>query len=160
MSSRLFTCAVALAICFSGCAHPPKKDSPAEAAKKKKAEAAKTAMKDVSSDTSFQAFVGHLRTAVTRKDRAEIAQMLTPDFGYRFDTPPAGETPFDYWDKNNAWPELELLLTKKFSPKGAYMVAPPKFVDDDTYRGYRAGIRLVTGSWKLAYFVSGEDLLQ
>ena len=33
------------------------------------------------------------------------------------------------------------------------MVAPPQFATDQQYNGWRAGIRLVNGSWKFAYFV-------
>ena len=35
------------------------------------------------------------------------------------------------------------------------MVAPPQFGSDAQYRGYRAGMALVKGSWKFAYFVTG-----
>ena len=166
MLLRILVCATILAIGFTGCAHPEKdkaKDAKAaEAAKKKKAkeEEKKFSIKDVNGDTSFQAFVGHLRTAVARKDRSEMSSLMAPDFGYRFDQRPEGETPFDYWDQHGMWGELESVLGQHFQPKGDYMVSPPKFVDDENYRGPRAGLRLVNGGWKFAYFVTGEDILQ
>lgn len=163
MFPRLLLCAALIVLGFAGCQTPEKKKekekAKTEAAEKKKKKEEPT-MRDMSSDTSFQAFVGHLRTAVSRRDRAEIASLMAPDFGYRWDEAPAGETPFDYWDKNNVWPELESILGNRFVPHENYMVAPAHFVTDSDYRGYRAGVRLVNGSWKLAYFITGEDLLQ
>jgi hypothetical protein len=34
------------------------------------------------------------------------------------------------------------------------MVAPPQFAFDPEYHGYRAGITMVNGSWRFAYFVT------
>jgi hypothetical protein len=34
------------------------------------------------------------------------------------------------------------------------MVAPPEFATDPNYHGYRVGIASVSGTWKLAYFVT------
>ena len=84
-----------------------------------------------------------------------LASMMTPDFGYRLD--PLGEGPgvFEYWDQNDIWKELSLVLKDPFVPNGQDMVAPPQFASDAQYRGYRAGMALVNGSWKFAYFVTG-----
>jgi hypothetical protein len=60
---------------------------------------------------------------------------------------------FDYWERNNLWPELKLVLNEKFVPSGNYMVAPPEVTYDPDYKGYRAGLQLVNGSWRFAFFV-------
>jgi hypothetical protein len=83
--------------------------------------------------------------------------MMTADFGYRWDTPPPGESPFSYWDQNNLWAELNSLLKERFVPKDLYMVAPPQAVSDPEYSGYRVGMRVVGGSWKFAYFVGADQ---
>src|SRR3954464_10849122 len=92
-------CVLLAMLGLSGCFDNDKKKPDAEAKKKKKQEQTQ----DVSNDPSFQSFVGHLRQAVANKDQREIAQLMAPSFGYRWDQPPEGETPFDYWDKNHAW---------------------------------------------------------
>jgi hypothetical protein len=45
------------------------------------------------------------------------------------------------------------VLQQKFVPHGGFMVAPPQFVSDPQYNGWRAGIQMVSGSWRFAYFV-------
>jgi hypothetical protein len=145
MVFRSLFCLLAL-VFFAGCDTPYKKSDAEE----------KAAMKDQSKDHSFQAFLGRLRTAVAKKDRAVLPTMMTGDFGYRWDNPPPGESVFDYWDKNNVWPELSEILKQKFEPNDLYMVAPREVITDPNYAGYRAGMRLVGGSWKFAYFVPGE----
>ena len=55
------------------------------------------------------------------------------DFGYRLDPLGEGDGVFAYWDQNNVWPELELILKEPFSVNGVgqnneYMVSPPEFV--------------------------------
>lgn len=105
---------------------------------------------------AFQAFLGRLRKAVHEHDMATIASMMTADFGYRLDPPGEGQGVFAYWDENNLWPELELIMKERFVPKEDYMVSPAEFLTNpDNYNGYRAGIRMENGSWKFAYFVSG-----
>jgi hypothetical protein len=123
---------------------------------KKKDEADKQPFKDQAGDQGFQSFLGRLRQAVARKDHAMLAALMAPDFGYRWDTAPVGETPFIYWDKNNVWPELNAVLRENFVPNEIYMVAPPAVVSDPSYAGWRAGMRIVRGSWKFAYFVPTE----
>jgi hypothetical protein len=140
----LFTIACAAAL--SGCETPYKKAD----------EADRQPLKHQAHDTSFQAFVGRLRIAVQKKDQQTLASMMAPDFGWRWDAPPPGETPFAYWDQNNLWRELGSILKEPFVPNGDYLVAPAQVVTDPEYRGFRAGVRMVGGSWKLAYFVSGE----
>jgi hypothetical protein len=160
MLSRLLLCALLPVLALSGC-------DDKEAKLKKTAEAkaeSKPTIKDVSNDTSFQAFVGHLRAAVSKRDKAEIATLMSPYFGYSFDqddtqlTRP--DTVFALWDQHNLWPELSRLLASRFVPSEEWMVAPLEFAAArDTYRGHRVGIRLVNGSWKFDYFVTGEDVL-
>ena len=113
-------------------------------------------MADQSGDLAFQSFVSRLRQAAQRHDTDTLASMMTKDFGYRIEPLGEGDGVFAYWDQNNLWPELELVLKERFIPKGNYMVAPAEFsISPDTYNGYRAGIRLENGGWKFAYFVSG-----
>ena len=156
MYFRLLLCALIATLALSGCFDNDKKKPGTE---KKKEDKKKEVTPDVSNDPTFQAFVGRLRSAVGQKDRREIAEALAPGFGYRWDQPPEGETPFDYWDKNNAWGELAAVLAQKFVPHEGYMVAPPQFASDPGYHGYRAGVRQFNGSWKLAYFVTGQDII-
>jgi hypothetical protein len=128
--------------------------------KHKSKKAAKTnadqQLNDQSSQIDFQSFVGRLRKAVKAHDVNTLAPMMTEDFGYRLNPVAAGPGVFQYWDENNLWEELDGILSEKFVPKGAFMVAPPQFADENlNYDGYRAGILRVNGSWKFAYFVNG-----
>jgi hypothetical protein len=109
--------------------------------------------KDVSGDVAFQSFVGRLRTAVARKDAQMLASMMSSDFGYRWDAAPAGEDPFIYWDRNRLWPEFSRLVNDRWVPYEGYMVVPPQLAEDPEYAGFRAGVRVVNGAWRLAYFV-------
>lgn len=93
-----------------------------------------------------------------------LASLMAPDFGYRWDTPPAGETVFTYWNEQNIWPQVNEVLRGEFAPNGDYMVAPPQFAaNPESYSGYRAGTRVINGSWRFAYFVpapsAGEQAL-
>ena len=141
-----FLLSLLLIVTLAGCEAPYKKSDAAE----------KRPLKDQGGTQSFQGFVGRLRTAVGKKDRAVLASMMTADFGYRWDDPAPGETVFDYWDQNNVWPELGRMLREKFEPNDLYMVAPAAVVTDPNYAGYRAGMRIVGGSWRFAYFVPAE----
>lgn len=126
---------------------------PNERKDKKKAKAGQET-KDQSGDVAFQAFVGRLRIAVDRKDIAMLHSMMATDFGYRWDDAPPGETPFDYWERTGAWRELSQLLRAQWVPNDGYMVVPAEFAADPTgYAGYRAGVRMVNGNWRFAYFV-------
>jgi hypothetical protein len=148
MLLRLLVCA-ALLFSVAGC-------KTLEAPYKKKDEDEKKPMKDQSGDQTFMAFLGRLRIAVSKHDKAVLASMMTADFGWRWDTPPPGETPFAYWDQQNTWGDLQQLLKKQFVPNGNYMVAPPQVVTDKNYAGFRIGLRTEGGSWKIAYFVPAE----
>jgi hypothetical protein len=143
MTLRLLLASVLVAFSFSACETPYKKKEQED--------------KKPSHDQAFQAFHGRLSTAVAKRDRVMIASLMAPDFGYRWDPAPAGENVFDYWDQRNLWPQLELILREQFVPNDTYMVAPPAVVTDPNYAGYRAGMRLIQGSWKFAYFVPGEE---
>lgn len=145
MILRTLSCLL-LILALAGCEAPYKK---ADAEEKKP-------FRNQAKDQTFQAFVGRLRIAVRKKDHQTLAQMMAPDFGYRWDDAPPGEVVFDYWDHQKLWGELARVLQQPFEPNDLYMVAPPEVVNDPTYNGYRAGMRLVQGSWKFAYFVPGE----
>ena len=110
---------------------------------------------------AFQSFLGRLRQAVAAKDITAIAGMMTKNFGYHINPDREGEGVFAYWDQNDVWPELQLVVRERFVPFGdqrdGFMVAPAEFAAADHYTGYRAGIQLVNGSWRFAYFVNGSD---
>jgi len=108
---------------------------------------------DQNGEPSFQAFLSRLRKAAAKKDVKMLAIMMTADFGYSW--APGGEGPgvFQYWDVNGTWPELNLVLRDRFVPSGDYMVAPEEVTTNPDYKGFRAGLRLVNGSWRFAYFV-------
>jgi len=142
MRFRFVVCAVLL-LAVAACEAPYKKSDAME----------KKNRKDQSNEPSFQAFVGRLRIAVNKHDRKMLSSMMTGDFGYRWDNPTAPELAFDYWDQRNLWGELAGVLRQKFGPSDNYMVSPPQVLADASYPGYRAGVRLVRGSWKFAYFV-------
>ncbi len=112
-----------------------------------------TPAKEETGDVAFQSFISRLRTAVSTHDLPTLASMMPSDFGHRWDAAPEGESPFDYWDKNNLWGELGIVLNSKWTPHDGFMVAPPKMIEDPNYPGYRAGVAMQDGSWKFAYFV-------
>lgn len=149
MNLRLIACALAL-LSFASC--EAMKNSPY----KKKDEDERKPMQDQSSNQNFQAFLGRLRIAAAKHDTTMLASLMTPDFGYRWDDGPPGETPFVYWDQHHLWPELSRLLKEKFVESDMYMVAPAEVVTDKTYSGFRVGARTIRGSWRLAYFVPSE----
>lgn len=123
-----------------------------------KSEKPKVPTRDESGDVAFQAFTGRLRTAVLKRDVPMLSSMMAPDFGYRWDAAPEGETPFEFWDRNNLWGELASVLKERWVSHEGFMVVPPQFGMSGDYRGYRAGLRMVAGSWKLAYFVPAPPL--
>ncbi len=135
---------LALVFLVAGCSTPDKKKPKVPPANQ---------MQDQSGDVAFQSFIGRLNRAVAAHDLQTIASMMTTNFGYRLDPPGEGDGVFQYWDQNNIWPDLLNVLGQKFVPKNNFMVAPAQFANDPQYNGYRAGILLVNGSWKFAYFV-------
>ena len=130
---------------LAGCPVPEKKP--------KSAKGKEQAIKDQNGDTSFQAFLGRLRKAVEARDKVALVSMMAPDFGYRWDKAPEGETAFAYWDRNKLWGQLAVVMRERFTPHEAFMVAPPQFAQSESYPGYRAGLTMVNGSWRFAYFV-------
>lgn len=99
-------------------------------------------------------FLGKLRTSAANRDIPLMASLMTPNFGYQLDPPLEGEGVFAYWDTNNLWNELTLIVHEDFVENGNFMVAPPEFADPTIpYDAYRAGITKVNGVWKFAYFV-------
>jgi len=142
---------LALVLILSGCAAEQEKQKKKDEEQKQKERAEK-----IAEDPAFTAFLGRLRTAVANKDQQTLTSMMTPDFGYRWDNPPVGDNVFTYWDLNESWPILSKILREKFVPHGNYMVAPATVAYDPNYTGYRAGMRMVSGSWKFAYFVPAE----
>ena len=152
----------AVALLGSACKSTPeaeKSGSAATTAAKPKKIA--TTMRDESGDMAFQAFISRLRQAVAAKDTTAIAGMMTPNFGYHINPDKEGDGVFAYWDQNNIWPELQLVVRERFVPFGdsrdGFMVAPAEFASAENFTGYRAGIQLVNGSWKFSYFVNGSD---
>jgi len=129
---------------LTGCKTPYKESDEKRNADKKNAQ----------DDPSFQAFIGRLRIAVQKRDRAMLQQMMTSNFGYRWDDGPPGDSVFTYWDLHNIWPIISATLSLPFvpnatSPNELYMVA----VQDSGDGGYAAGMKMVGGSWRFAYFV-------
>ena len=114
----------------------------------------KKSIKDQSEDHEFMAFLNRLRAAVAAKDMETIATMMPPDFLWRLEPDGTGDGVFAYWDKNNLWPQLNLILKEKFWPNRNVMVAPREFITKPDYKGYRAGIAVVGGGWKFVYFVN------
>ncbi len=147
----------ALALALTGC--PTNEEKKSEMAAKIHE---KTSIPDQNNDTNFIAFMSRLRMAVAKRDLPVIASMMTPDFGYRLDPPGEGDGVFAYWDKNNIWPELNLVLRERFVADGVFMTSPPEFVKSKIssapnakpFTGYRAGVTLVEGGWRFAYFVN------
>ena len=142
MIFRVFLLVLA-AVMLAGC---PEADKKSKTAKGKQ-------IKDQNGDASFESFVGRLRKAVDARDKAVLSSMMAPDFGYRWDKGPAGETPFAFWDRNRLWDELAGLTRARWTPHESFMVAPPQFAQSESYPGFRAGLTLVNGSWRFAYFV-------
>jgi hypothetical protein len=136
---------LALVFTVAGCNTPPKKKKPKVPPPDQ--------MQDQSGDMAFQSFISRLNKAVGMRDMQTMASMMTTNFGYRLDPPGEGDGVFQYWDQNNVWPDLQAILQQKFTPKDNFMVSPPAFTTDPQYNGYRAGITLVNGSWKFAYFI-------
>ena len=135
-------------VMLAGCPVPEKNS------KKAKGKKDQPQIKDQSGDASFQAFLGRLRKAIENHDKVMMASMMAPDFGYRWDKGPENETPFSYWDRNKLWGELGALMKERWTPHDAFMVVPPQFAQSETYPGFRAGLAMVNGSWRFAYFVS------
>jgi len=83
-----------------------------------------------------------------------LEQLMTRDFGYRWDEGPPGDSVFTYWDLHNVWPAITATLNLPFVPNNPdpnelYMVA----VQEPADGGHAAGIKMVNGSWRFAYFV-------
>ena len=148
MKSKILAPLLAVAL-LAGC---PATDKKPTKAKGKKQESMLPG-RNQASDVSFQSFVGLLRAATAKRDMETIASMMTPDFGYRWDAAPEGETPFQYWDEKNLWPQLNSVLSAQWKESEGYMVAPPQFATDEKFEGYRAGISMVNGAWRFVYFV-------
>lgn len=108
-------------------------------------------------DDNFDLFVKKLRIAVESAkvgNRLPLQEMMTVNFGYALNPVQEG-VPFQYWDENDLWGELELVLKDRFAILDNYMVSPPDFVaNPDQYGGHRAGIYRSQSGWKFAYFVS------
>ena len=141
--------AVLVAMCLSNCGtFDKKKDKDKEKDKLKEKNIA-----DQNSDVAFQSFMTRLRKAVDKHDIAVLSSLMSADFGYSWS--PGGEGPgvFQYWTANKLWPEVSSILRQHFVPNESYMVAPPQVTYDTKYQGYRAGLRLVNGSWRFCYFV-------
>jgi hypothetical protein len=152
---RILVCLVSVTLIFSlgtglsGCASRKKS---------KMVKPSATNMADQSGDVAFQSFVSLLRKAVAKRDESALATMMTGNFGYSWE--PGGEGPgvFEYWNRTNLWPELQLVLKEKFVPSGKVMVAPAQTTFDPDYKGYVAGLQQVNGSWRFIFFVSAAQV--
>lgn len=144
---------------FSGCLSPEKKKEK-EVKERKAMDPSGPRTAEMSQDVAFQSFLGRLRSAVAKRDRVALAGMMAPNFGYRWDPAMSGETPMEYWDQNNLWPELENVLSQTFVTKDGYLISPPAFVaNPEGYSGFRAGIRFYSVGWRFVYFIGGQDPL-
>jgi hypothetical protein len=143
MFTRISLC-ILLAAALGGCFEPYKKKDAEE----------RKPLRNMAGDTSFQAFIGRLRTAVRKKDVPMVSSLMTADFGYTWDesAQPSAQI-FAYWDENNLWPVLADLLDRKFAAQELYMVSPAELVTDPGYNGPRCGMRIASGSWRFAYFL-------
>ena len=150
MNFRVLTFLFSAAL-LAGCDSP--KEKPAKTPDRSPVAKPESPAKEESGDVAFQSFVSRLREAVAAHDLPTLASMMASDFGHRWDTAPQGESPFDYWDKNNLWPELQTVLSTRWTPHDGFMVAPPQMIHDPNYPGFRAGVVMVDGSWRFSYFV-------
>ena len=146
---------------FSGCKTLDEKEKQ-DAASTKPKTPPPTTLRDQSGDVAFQSFLNRLRGAINNHDVETLASMMTEQFGYSYEAGGEGAGVFKYWDENNVWPELRLVVNEAFVPSGKnYMVAPREFAAQtnrsEPYTGYRAGVVLQNGSWKFAFFVKGVD---
>ena len=146
-----FLLVASLLACLVSCKTPAER----EKAEKKAEEQAREV--DAVKDPSFKAFVGRLRKAVANKDVRTMSTMMTEDFGYSWEEGSDGYGCFKYWDDNNLWPELQRVVNTQFLPNGDYFTAPPEFVSDPNYAGFRAGIKSGKGTYKFAYFVPSQE---
>lgn len=160
--------ALLLPIFLTGCPTTSPNERSQPAAKTKQAEVKPKkkpptpSIPDQNGDTAFLAFVGRLRGAVAAHDAQTVGTMMVPDFVYLPDPVPgdsgSGQAgAFAYFDAHDLWPEMQLILRERFVPYEKFMVAPPEFAaQESNYKGYRAGLALVNGSWRFVYFVKGE----
>lgn len=111
---------------------------------------------DVATTEDFQTFLRMVRDAVRARDAETLAPLMTPNFGYNLEPLMEGPGVFEFWESQDLWTELELILGENFVASGGYMVAPAEFArSPETYAGYRAGIAKTPGGWRFAYFVRG-----
>ncbi len=111
---------------------------------------------DVVTTQDFSEFLRLVRDAIRNRDAESLAPLMTPNFGYNLEPLMEGPGVFEYWEQNNVWPSLELIVGQQFVPNGGFMVAPPQFTSDPGYVGYRAGMVKTQDGWRFAYFVSGN----
>ncbi len=111
---------------------------------------------DVVTTEDFSEFLRMVRDAIRNRDAESLAPLMTPNFGYNLEPLMEGPGVFEYWEKNDVWPSLELIVGQQFVPNGGFMVAPPEFTSDPGYVGYRAGMVKTRGGWRFAYFVRGN----
>ena len=136
---------------LAGCKTPAEKAE----AEKKADEAWKH--QDDAQDAAFVSFIGRLRKAVANRDVPMLSSMMTDDFGYNWEPGSDGYGCFKYWDENRLWPELQRVVESQFLPNGDFLVAPPEFIADPNYAGFRAGVRREKGSFRFAYFVPSQE---
>ena len=109
------------------------------------------------------AFVGRLRQVVAAHDTETLAAMMTTDFGYVLDPPREGPGVFRLLGRKQPVAGVtDAVVKERFVPFGdrtstfTWFRRPNLPANPTTYTGYRAGIHLINGSWKFAYFVNGQ----
>lgn len=150
-------CVIFTVMVLVGC---PKSDKKPNKGKGQPTAGEQPPTKDQNDDVAFQGFVTRLRKAVASRDVPTLSSMMASDFGYRWDDAPEGETPFAYWDEHNLWGAFRSLVKEEWVPHDGFMVVPAQFARDESYSGYRAGLTMISGGWRLAYFVPAPPATQ
>ncbi len=109
---------------------------------------------DVATTNDFRTFLRMIRDAAKRRDAEALAPLMTPNFGYNMEPVMEGPGVFEFWEENNVWGQLELVVGFEFIEHEGFMVAPPQFArEGKSYTGWRAGMVRTRDGWRFAYFV-------
>ena len=110
-------------------------------------------------EAEFKAFYAKFKKAVKAKDKAAVKSMMGSFVSYSF-----GASKFDpdsaikHIDKYKLWKKFAETLDKGYiySKDLKGYVAPPAYVKDENYMGYRAGFSKKNGKWQLIFFITGD----